>query len=404
MNKEEVFNLLKTKGGFYCQEKQFIKKFPDIYDDICRIDFPEDFSFSQKLYHYFNNDPDLKLGICPVCGNRCPFYGFNKAYSNWCSAKCRMKDENIKAKIKQTCLEKYGEECFTKTNMFKKIIKSKYENMSDEDKYQIYNIKRKQTCLEKYGVEYYTQTSNFIKVRKQTCLEKYGVEYYSQTKEYKESYKNTMIQHYGVEHPLQSKEIMNKTINTCLKKYGVKNYSSTKECKNKVKQTNIKKYGSEYYQLSNDWKNKINEINQKIYITKKQNHTINSSSIEQKIENYFIENKFNYIHQYKSIEYPFSCDFYLPDYNLYIEIQGHFSHGKHPFNKYNEDDIKILNQWLNLSSIKPQYKSAINTWTIRDPHKRDVAKNNNLNYLEIFSTDFNICISGILNKIKELGY
>ena len=292
MNKEEVFNLLKTKGGFYCQEKQFIKKFPDIYDDICRIDFPEDFSFSQKLYHYFNNDSDLKLGICPVCGNRCPFYGFNKAYSNWCSAKCRMKDENIKAKIKQTCL----------------------------------------------------------------------------------------------------------------KKYGVKNYSSTKECKNKVKQTNIKKYGSEYYQLSNDWKNKINEINNKIYITKKQNHTINSSSIEQKIENYFIENKFNYIHQYKSIEYPFSCDFYLPDYNLYIEIQGHFSHGKHPFNKYNEDDIKILNQWLNLSSIKPQYKSAINTWTVRDPHKRDVAKNNNLNYLEIFSTDFNICISDILNKIKELGY
>ena len=66
------------------------------------------------------------------------------------------------------------------------------------------------------------------------------------------------------------------------KKYGVKNYSSTKECKNKVKQTNIKKYGSEYYQLSNDWKNKINEINNKIYITKKQNHTINSSSIEQK--------------------------------------------------------------------------------------------------------------------------
>ena len=33
MNKEEVFNLLKTKGGFYCQEKQFIKRFPDIYED-----------------------------------------------------------------------------------------------------------------------------------------------------------------------------------------------------------------------------------------------------------------------------------------------------------------------------------------------------------------------------------
>ena len=33
MNKEEDKKQKNTKGGFYCQEKQFIKRFPDIYED-----------------------------------------------------------------------------------------------------------------------------------------------------------------------------------------------------------------------------------------------------------------------------------------------------------------------------------------------------------------------------------
>ena len=38
------------------------------------------------------------------------------------------------------------------------------------------------------------------------------------------------------------------------------------------------------------------------------------------------------------------------------------------------------------------YQNAINTWTIRDVNKRNIAKQNNLNYLEIFSKDLNIVI------------
>ena len=59
MNKEEVFQFLKEHSKQYCREKLFIKKFPEYYQDLSTWYFPEDFTFQQKLYHYFHNDPDL---------------------------------------------------------------------------------------------------------------------------------------------------------------------------------------------------------------------------------------------------------------------------------------------------------------------------------------------------------
>ena len=46
----------------------------------------------------------------------------------------------------------------------------------------------------------------------------------------------------------------------------------------------------------------------------------NSSKIENELEKYFTENDIKYISQYKSDEYPFSCDFYFPTiiYSKYI--------------------------------------------------------------------------------------
>jgi hypothetical protein len=53
--------------------------------------------------------------------------------------------------------------------------------LSDEIKNKI-----KKTCLEKYGVEYATQSQEVKDKYKQTCLEKYGVEYASQNAEVSE--------------------------------------------------------------------------------------------------------------------------------------------------------------------------------------------------------------------------
>ena len=97
-----------------------------------------------------------------------------------------------------------------------------------------------------------------------------------------------------------------------------------------------------------------------------------------------LQSKFNSIErQYKSKLYPFHCDFYIKDIDTYIEIQGTWFHGNHPFNENDKNDLELLNKWKQKTSNN--YKRAIDTWSIRDVKKRNVAKENNLNYLEFFN-------------------
>ena len=96
------------------------------------------------------------------------------------------------------------------------------------------------------------------------------------------------------------------------------------------------------------------------------------------------------------------CDFYLPKYDLFIEIQGSWTHGGHPFDKNNNDDIKILHKWI--SKNTKYYDNAIEVWTKRDVEKRQIAQINNLNFVEIFSKYPDVVIkevSKILKKQKE---
>lgn len=77
------------------------------------------------------------------------------------------------------------------------------------------------------------------------------------------------------------------------------------------------------------------------------------------------------------------CDFYIPEKDLFIEYQGHWTHGKHPFDKDCLEDKLIIESWK--SKNTKYYNLAINTWTIRDFLKRKTAKENNLNWVEFFT-------------------
>lgn len=163
-----------------------------------------------------------------------------------------------------------------------------------------------------------------------------------------------------------------------LKKYGVENVFSLEEIKCKIKQTCLKRYGVEYIQQYQGFIDKVND-------TRLKNKTFNTSKDEKEIER-LLNKKFPSVKiQYKSKQYPFRCDFYIPSLNLYIEYQGTWTHGKHPFDKTNEEDIERLNIWKNKNT--KFYKSAIEVWTIRDPLKRKTAKDNNLNWIEFFTME-----------------
>lgn len=357
MNKEEVFNLLKTKGRFYCQEKQFIKRFPDIYEDICRIDFPEDFTLIQKMYHYFMDDPELKLGICPVCGNRCKFKNLNFGYWNHCSSKCAITDENVINKIQQTNLKRYGVESTFQSNIIKDKIKK--------------------THIENYGTEHPMKNKEYrdkqSEIMKSIC----------NSKEYKSH----------IQERVQKRE------NTCIKKYGVKNVSALPDIREKAKQTTLERYGDVYYGKTNHYKQHQKEYTKRGFESRKKNKTYSTSKIENKLSDYFTQESILFKSQYYSDKYPYHCDFYLQDYDLYIEIQGTWTHGFHPFDVNNIDDINTLKLWNEKAKTSNFYKGAISVWTIYDVKKRETAKKNNLNYLEIFSIDFDYCINQILNRI-----
>jgi hypothetical protein len=40
--------------------------------------------------------------------------------------------------------------------------------------------------------------------------------------------------------------------------------------------------------------------------------------------------------------YPYSCDFYIKSKDLFIEYQGHWTHGYEPFDENKEEHIKYL--------------------------------------------------------------
>ena len=65
------------------------------------------------------------------------------------------------------------------------------------------------------------------------------------------------------------------------------------------------------------------------------------------------------------------------------------------------DDSFII-QFFSLIFIEKQsYEKAINIWTVKDVLKREIAKLNNLNYLEIFSIDLQKAIDIFENYINK---
>ena len=228
------------------------------------------------------------------------------------------------------------------------------------------------------------------KQTEKSISEKYNVENISQLESIKKKKEETSLKHFGTKNPMQIKNIKDK----CFKNRNV-NSASIKmkdwwkqlpnelkqEIVKKRKQTNLERYGvNTIFELETpDWKLKR-------YLTKKKNNTFTISNQENKIykllQQKFIDTK----RQYKSEKYPFSCDFYIPSLDLYIEYQGHWSHGKHPF-KNISDDLKILNIWKEKAKISKFYKNAIDVWIRRDPKKREIALQNRLNWLEFFTIE-----------------
>ncbi len=135
--------------------------------------------------------------------------------------------------------------------------------------------------------------------------------------------------------------------------------------------------------LRNRSKKEIQNYINKVYNTKKKNNTFNTSKPEEDIYQLLLQKFNNVKRQYKSKKYPFNCDFYIPELDLYIEYQGFWHHGFKPYNLEDQECINLVNKWL-IGNTK-FYNKAIEIYTIKDPLKRKTAKENNLNWIEFFN-------------------
>jgi hypothetical protein len=233
-----------------------------------------------------------------------------------CKSENRVKYYNYVGNIKRNGLYRCNEcsklirsekvkELFTNTEIKESIIlKTKNTNLSkygvDNPMLLDVNIKKsKNKKFDKYGdVNYNNGEKNKI-----TCLGKYGVDSYSKTSDYKKKYKKTCNDRYGVDNVFKSAFIKQKIKNTLIEKYGVDNPMKFLAFFEKAQKSSIKKLKydkSITYQGSYE----LDFINYCI-----------SKNI--KIENGPV---IDYIHY--NLNRKYYSDFYLPDYNLIIEIKS----------------------------------------------------------------------------------
>lgn len=384
-----------------------------------------------KLNRDYINNP-LKYGEYPHLEDvKFLFLELNLSREE-CAKICNCTPEKIKIVCQQNKFSKTKEQ---RAELRKKTLQQKY-GVTNISQLKEIKDKKKQTTLKNYGVENPAQSSEIKNKMKETCLEKYGVESTNSLSSKKDKIKRTIQEKYGVENIMQVFNVQEKQKQTCMEKYGVDNAIKNKEIKDKKEQTCLDKYGKENLFGTQYFKNKSKEtctkkynvdnimkvfnneqlnenalkIKQKIinniptmlnkmYKTKKKNKSFNISQPELQINN-LLQKTFKVICQYKSELYPFACDFYLPDLDLYIEYNGTWTHGAMPYEN-NESCNRQLQRWQEKAKTSKFYQNAIYTWTDLDVRKRQIAQQNNLNWLEFFSmTEFNTWYKQICKTIK----
>ena len=359
INDEYIRNYFVIKGKIMKAKINKLSIEDEIYIYL-KNRYKDSYSLEESLYRILNKIENKN--ICPYCGKPIKLLSFKYGFGKTCNSKeCikKYKKDNssfkkyeTQLKVQQKIKEKYG---VSNAYQIKEIAKKAKKNAHSS----YANNKRINTCLEKYGVDNVSK-SDVIKNKISNVL-------LNKTKEEKEKiylkHKETFNKNFGVDwySKLPShKKRMSYII-------------STTECLNKRKETSINRYGIENYNNQQ----KRNE-------TMKLNNSFNKSKPEDESYVLIKEKYVDVIRQYRSKEYLFNCDFYIPSLDTYIECNYFWTHGFRPYTGSNEDMIRV-NEWKENNT--EFYNNAIYTWTDLDVRKRNIAKENKLNWFEFFNID-----------------
>lgn len=314
-----------------------------------------------------------------------------------------MRDDAFKEHVMSTrrasCLEHYGVD---------------HPMKSDEVKARV-----AETTLERYGVEHYAQLpesrearSKYLKEnadkirerREETCLERYGVANWSQTEEARLAQSERMRANW--------KQVDEKMRATMLERYGAQFAGQTQQhhdamrrmwderhdsIVNKTRVTNSERYGADYFMQTEEFREHQSAIMRHDWMRRagivwdRQHDNVTcgvgcfgSSSPELVLLSllYDVFGEDDVVWQYTNdARYPHSCDFYIKSRDLFVELNGTWTHGGHWFGSDARDE-SIARMWLNKGT--KYYAMAYETWCERDVEKRACSREHELNYVVLW--------------------
>ena len=281
----------------------------------------------------------------------------------------------IQVKTRATNLRRYGY-----TNANKRPFMRKRMSQVMKKNASMIAAKSRKTCLGKYGVEYYGQTAEARKAQSERMKNNLD-SVLSKTRA-------SMLKLYGVKYSWESAALRGKAQATMRERYGSTCYVQSDEYKerldsimDKVRNTNTMRYGAPVYTQSDEYKQKVDDIQSRIIATKRQNGVLNTSTVEKHVKGFDdFESQYN-----NDSRYPYLCDFYDKDRDLFIEVNASWTHGYHWYDA--ENDVDTCKKWKVKSKKSEYYVNALEVFTKRDVEKREAARVNSLNYVTLWDSD-----------------
>jgi len=371
MDRLRIINKITNGYPNRLKESYFIKNHKSVYDEIILFTQDiKDIKFPFKVWHWVNNEPNY---MTCYCGNRVsPKMNWCDGYKQYCSNKCSANNIETKNKLKNTLLDKYGVEHYSKTKEYINKVKN--------------------TNIQRWGVDNYAKTDEFIKKSKKTYLDRYGVDNYTKTQDYIIKSKQTNLNRLGVEFPTQSNVIKEKI-------------RKTNEIKYKEKHI----FGSHQYRIENfDISKNINylgysngmntfgcdcggehtfEITTDLYYGRIATHNKLCTicypiSETQSIEERLLYDYISGIYKDKVIKNhrdKYEIDIYIPNRNIGFEFNGIYWHSDRykdinyhqvKTNYFKDRGIRIVHIWEDDWLYKTDIiKSQINNWLGLTPNK-----------------------------------
>jgi hypothetical protein len=341
-------------------------------------DDKEKVQFECKKHGIFLSRYPYILGTksgCPKCGRELGIIKSHQVIKAKYGETGPLSNKSCREKAKQTKKERYGDENYNNP----KQISETQKNFS-EDKKKSIKQKREETNLENFGVinalqkpesrknnKKALQSESVKKKRNKTNEEKYGVKnVFCGDSKIREKFLKEYKQKTGYDCPLSNPECHEKAIQTNLNKYGETSWCKTQEAR-------------EFFsEMSKD-----EAVIQKRLETMKERKTFTNPKSEQYFCNILEELGLEYERNYKTEEYPFASDFYIPKFKMFVELNFHWTHGGHWFDENNSDDIEKVMLWK--SKNKEYYDNAIYNWTVRDLKKKEYIEKNNINCIVLWN-------------------